>query len=73
MAACLTQGGSIVLAINNAIDLIFFIPGRSPLSRFLDRDNFIPFIHIFLFFSFGALAQREVLFLKFDNQNIFTL
>ena len=72
MAACLTQGSSIVLAIINTIALIFFTPERDFFTLFLQRDRYIPFTDIFLVFSFGALAQKEVLFSKIDNQNIFT-
>jgi hypothetical protein len=73
MAACLTHGSSIVLAIINAIELTFLTPERNPFSWFLHRDRYIPFTHIFLVFSFGDFSQKEVLFSKFDNQHIFNL
>ena len=73
MAACFTLGSTIVLAIINTIALIFFTPERSTFSWFLQRDNYIPFIHILLFFSFGTFSQKEVLLTKFNNQNIFNL
>ena len=71
MAACLTQGSTIVLAIINTIALMYFSFERNFFTRFLYRDKFIPFTDILRFFSFSAYAKKEVLFSKFDNQNIF--
>jgi hypothetical protein len=66
MAACLMHGSFIVLAIINAIALMYFLPERNFFTRFLQRDRFSPLTHIFLVFLFGAFAQKKILFLKID-------